>query len=75
MDLTFADVLAAEEIVRRHLPPTPMWAYPALSGDARVFVKHENVQPVDCVTEIFWSPTVNVPVRAAPVFAVTWNST
>jgi threonine dehydratase len=48
MELTFADVLAAREIVDRHLPATPMWAYPTLSdaAGAAVFVKHENVQPV-----------------------------
>jgi threonine dehydratase len=46
MPLTFADVLAAREIV--HLPPTPMWSYPVLNAAVRatVFVKHENVQPV-----------------------------
>lgn len=48
MPLTFTDVLAAREIVRRRLPPTPMWSYPALdaAAGATVFVKHENVQPV-----------------------------
>jgi threonine dehydratase len=48
MELTFADVLAARETVGRHLPATPMWAYPTLSdaAGAAVFVKHENVQPV-----------------------------
>jgi threonine dehydratase len=48
MPLTFADVLAARETVRRHLPPTPMWSYPVLDAavGATVLVKHENVQPV-----------------------------
>ena len=48
MDLTYADVVAARPIVYRHLPPTPMWSYPALdaAAGATVFVKHENVQPV-----------------------------
>jgi len=48
MDLTYADVLAAREIVYRHLPPTPMWNYPVLDSavGATVFVKHENAQPV-----------------------------
>jgi threonine dehydratase len=48
MELTVAAVRAAQEIVHRHLPPTPMWAYPMLSdaAGAAVFVKHENVQPV-----------------------------
>jgi threonine dehydratase len=34
-------------VVYRHLPPTPMWSYPALdaAAGATVFVKHENVQP------------------------------
>ncbi|MBG6137735.1 threonine ammonia-lyase [Longispora fulva] len=45
---TFADVLAAREVLVRHLPATPMWAYPALDAalGATVYVKHENVQPV-----------------------------
>jgi threonine dehydratase len=48
MELTFADILAAQEPVYRHLPATPMWAYPTLSDavGAAVFVKHENVQPI-----------------------------
>jgi threonine dehydratase len=48
MDLSFADVAAAREVVYRHLPPTPMWSYPLLDAavGATVFVKHENVQPV-----------------------------
>jgi threonine dehydratase len=46
--LTYADVCAAREVVRRHLPPTPMWSYPVLDrrAGATVLVKHENVQPV-----------------------------
>lgn len=45
---TFADVLAARSMLSAHLPPTPMWSYPALNAaaGATVFVKHENVQPV-----------------------------
>ncbi|MEU7902073.1 pyridoxal-phosphate dependent enzyme [Actinoplanes sp. NPDC049118] len=48
MDLSFADVAAARDVVYRHLPPTPMWSYPLLDAavGATVFVKHENVQPV-----------------------------
>ncbi len=48
MDLTYARVDAAGKIVRRHLPPTPMWSYPLLNAavGAHVLVKHENVQPV-----------------------------
>ncbi|AGZ45369.1 threonine ammonia-lyase [Actinoplanes friuliensis] len=48
MDLSFADVAAARDIVYRHLPPTPMWSYPVLDAavGATVHVKHENVQPV-----------------------------
>jgi threonine dehydratase len=48
MELTYADVVAAREVVYRHLPPTPMWNYPVLdaAAGATVFVKHENVQPV-----------------------------
>jgi threonine dehydratase len=47
MEFSFADVLAARTVVYRHLPPTPMWSYPALdaAAGATVFVKHENVQP------------------------------
>ena len=48
MELTLADVVAARDVVYRHLPPTPMWSYPALNAavGATVFVKHENVQPI-----------------------------
>ncbi|GAA0551033.1 threonine/serine dehydratase [Paractinoplanes ferrugineus] len=48
MELTYADVRAAREVVRRHLPPTPMWSYPLLdrTTGATVLVKHENTQPV-----------------------------
>jgi threonine dehydratase len=48
MPLTIADVRAAREIIDRHLPPTPMWAYPVLDAavGATVYIKHENVQPV-----------------------------
>ncbi|MEU4241499.1 pyridoxal-phosphate dependent enzyme [Actinoplanes sp. NPDC026619] len=47
MELTYADVCAAREIVRRYLPPTPMWSYPILDrvADTTVLVKHENTQP------------------------------
>jgi threonine dehydratase len=48
VELTFADVVAAKDVVYRHLPPTPMWSYPVLNATAgaTVYVKHENVQPV-----------------------------
>jgi len=48
MELTIDDVRAAMEVVRRHLPPTPMWSYPVLNAatGATVHVKHENTQPV-----------------------------
>jgi threonine dehydratase len=47
MELTIDDVRAAREVVRRHLPPTPMWSYPVLNATAgaTVLVKHENTQP------------------------------
>jgi threonine dehydratase len=48
MDLpTYADVLAALPIVRRHLPPTPLYEWPALSQrlGCRFFLKHENHTP------------------------------
>jgi len=46
--VTFADVLRARDLLAGHLPPTPMWSYPALDEvvGARVLVKHENVQPI-----------------------------
>lgn len=46
--MEFTDVLAARDVIRRHLPPTPMWSYPLLddAAGATVFVKHENIQPV-----------------------------
>ena len=44
---TYADVLAAEPIVRRYLQPTPLYEWPALSRllGCRYFLKHENHQP------------------------------
>ncbi|WP_331771196.1 pyridoxal-phosphate dependent enzyme (plasmid) [Embleya sp. NBC_00888] len=47
-DPTFADVLAARDLLAARLPPTPMWSYPALDAatGAHVYVKHENTQPV-----------------------------
>ncbi|GAA2862692.1 serine/threonine dehydratase [Actinoplanes cyaneus] len=48
MELTLADIRAAHDVVRRHLPPTPLWNYPLLDRElgANVLVKHENTQPV-----------------------------
>ena len=45
---SFADVLAAADLLAGQLPPTPMWRYPALDAvaGATVYVKHENTQPV-----------------------------
>jgi len=45
---TFLDVLRARHTLAEYLPPTPLHRYPALDSllDARVFVKHENHQPV-----------------------------
>jgi threonine dehydratase len=44
----FHDVLNARRIIRKYLPPTPLHNYPALDQivGARVFVKHENYQPI-----------------------------
>jgi threonine dehydratase len=44
----FQDVLNARRIIRKYLPPTPLHNYPALDQivGARVFVKHENYQPI-----------------------------
>jgi threonine dehydratase len=43
-----ADVLAACQRIRPYLQPTPLYRYPALDAltGARVWVKHENHQPV-----------------------------
>jgi threonine dehydratase len=44
---TYADVVAAAPLVRRHLRPTPLYEWPALSRliGCRYFLKHENHQP------------------------------
>jgi threonine dehydratase len=45
---TLVDVLEARRRISRHLRPTPLYEYAALSEllDTEVFVKHENHQPV-----------------------------
>jgi len=45
---TLRDVMAAQVVVRRYLPPTPLHRYPALDAllDAEVYIKHENYQPI-----------------------------
>lgn len=47
-DPSFDGIRAARDLITAHLPPTPMWSYPALDAlaGATVLVKHENVQPV-----------------------------
>ncbi len=44
---TYADVLAAEPVVRRYLKPTPLYEWPALSRllGCRYLLKHENHTP------------------------------
>jgi threonine dehydratase len=44
---TYADVLAAADVVRRHMRPTPLYEWPALSRllGCRYFLKHENHTP------------------------------
>ncbi|RKN40957.1 threonine ammonia-lyase [Streptomyces hoynatensis] len=46
---TITEALRARRLLAAHLPPTPMWSYPALDaavgGGRTVLVKHENVQP------------------------------
>lgn len=44
----FKDILQARRIIRKYLPPTPLHNYPALDQitGARVWVKHENYQPI-----------------------------
>jgi threonine dehydratase len=48
MEPTLDDIRAARDLLRDHLPPTPMWSYPLLDRAAgtSVLVKHENTQPV-----------------------------
>ena len=45
---TFQDILRAKQIIAHHLTRTPLLNYPALDKllGARVFVKHENDQPI-----------------------------
>ena len=45
---TFSDVLRARRVIGGYLSPTPLHHYPALDRllEARVYVKHENYQPV-----------------------------
>jgi len=45
---TFLDVLDAQRVIRPYLAPTPLYNYPPLDKlvGARVYVKHENYQPV-----------------------------
>ena len=45
---TLTEVLRAHRLLAGHLPPTPMWSYPALNqvAGATVYLKHENYQPV-----------------------------
>jgi len=45
---TFSDVLRARRVIGNYLSPTPLHHYPALDRllEARVYVKHENYQPV-----------------------------
>jgi threonine dehydratase len=47
-ELAFTDVLAAANRIRPYLRPTPLYRYPALDriAGARVWVKHENHQPI-----------------------------
>src|SRR6516164_11766423 len=44
---TYADVVAAQQLVRRHLAPTPLYEWPALSQllGCRYHLKHENHTP------------------------------
>ncbi|HZT41557.1 MAG TPA: pyridoxal-phosphate dependent enzyme, partial [Chthonomonadaceae bacterium] len=45
---TFADVLVAQKRIRSYLPRTPLHTYPAINAliGTKVFIKHENYQPV-----------------------------
>lgn len=44
----FVDILKARKVIRPYLQPTPLHNYPALDQlvGARVYVKHENYQPI-----------------------------
>jgi threonine dehydratase len=45
---TFLDILHARHVISSYLSPTPLHHYPTLDKllDARVYVKHENYQPI-----------------------------
>jgi threonine dehydratase len=45
---TFLDVIHARRVIGDFLSPTPLYRYPALDQllEARVYVKHENYQPI-----------------------------
>ena len=45
---TFTDVMLAQRRIRPYLPRTPLHSYPAINAllDTRVYIKHENYQPV-----------------------------
>src|SRR5262245_53136688 len=44
---TFQDVLAARNVIRRYLAPTPLYTYPALDPviGTQLYIKHENHLP------------------------------
>jgi threonine dehydratase len=46
--LSFGDVLAARNVIRRYLAPTPLYNYPALDPvvGAQLYIKHENYHPI-----------------------------
>ena len=48
MRVSLAELEAAADLVHRHLPPTPQYCWPLLSGrvGCEVWVKHENHMPV-----------------------------
>jgi threonine dehydratase len=45
---TYKDVLAARNVIRRYLAPTPLYNYPALDPvvGAHLYIKHENYHPI-----------------------------
>jgi threonine dehydratase len=45
---TFQDVLAARNVIRHYLAPTPLYNYPALDPivGAQLYIKHENYHPI-----------------------------
>lgn len=48
--LSLADIESAADLVYAHIPPTPQYRWPLLSGEigCEIWVKHENHSPIGC---------------------------